>query len=248
MAKVVFILWGNIKYDGRVQKEIYTLQKNNYDVELIIQDFENDDFANYDFKIRHFDFRPTSNQIRNFFLPFKFCRKVEKLLNELKPEIVHCNDLNTLYAGYLYKKTGADFKLVYDSHELFPEQYNFKKRFIWNVVEKRMVRFADEIIIPEKNRANYFSEKYGLNNIHIIENYPIKKKLELVNLLEEIEPKTKNKIKLLYIGAISMNRGIEEMVRAIILLPDKYCLLLIGHIAEKRHNIHEFKTIDKKCS
>ena len=232
MKTVAFILWGNIRYDGRVQKEIRTLQENGYRVELIIQNFNNDVRTNYNFKIHSFNFKPTSNSIINFWLTFKFSKEASKLLHVIRPDIVHCNDLNTLCAGYLYKKSGVNFKLIYDSHELFPEQYtDLKKRFVWNMMEKRMVRFADEVILPEKYRAKYFSKKYGLTNIHTIENYPLMKKVGTSNILEAMAPKSKSKVKLLYIGSLSPNRGIEEIVRTMPLLPESYCLFIIGSVS-----------------
>ena len=232
MRKIVFILWGNIKYDGRVQREIHTLRKNGYNVELILQNFGNDDLTKYDFKIRYFDFTPKSHPIRNFFLPFQFCRAAAKFLGEIQPDIVHCNDLNTLYAGYLHKKSGANFKLVYDAHELYPEQFiDLTRRIWWNVVEKRLLRHADEIILPEKNRASYFKKKYDINHVHLIENFPIQRQLPPDNYLEGIEPASKGKIKLLYIGAMFENRGIRHMVNAMPLLPEDYCLLLVGPVS-----------------
>ena len=232
MGKVVFILWGNINYDGRVQKEIHTLLKNGYEVELVLQNFVQDDLTKYDFKIRYFNFTPKSHPIGNFLLPFQFCSAAAKLLKEIHPDIVHCNDLNTLYAGYLYKKSGADFKLVYDAHELYPEHFiDLTRRTWWNFVEKRLLRHADEIILPEKNRASYFKKKYGINHVHIIENFPIQRQLLPDNYLEEIEPASKGKIKLLYVGAMSENRGIIQMVNAMPLLPKDYCLLLVGQVS-----------------
>ena len=234
MRKIVFILWGNIKYDGRVQKEIHTLLKNGYDVELVLQNFENDDLTKYGFKIRYFNFIPKSHPIRNFFLPFQFCRAAANLLGEIQPDIVHCNDLNTLYAGYLHKKSGANFKLVYDAHELYPEQFNdLTRRTWWNFVEKRILRCADEIILPEKNRAIYFKNKYGINNIHLVENFPVQRPVSSTNFLEEVTPAAKGKIKLLYIGAVSENRGIIEMINAMPLLSENYCLLLVGQLSGK---------------
>ena len=128
MRKIVFILWGNIKYDGRVQREIHTLRKNGYNVELILQNFGNDDLTKYDFKIRYFDFTPKSHPIRNFFLPFQFCRAAAKFLGEIQPDIVHCNDLNTLLMLYLECEVShglrhQNFQAIIDGLESSFHQY-----------------------------------------------------------------------------------------------------------------------------
>ena len=52
MKNVLFLLIGNIRYDGRVLKEISTLCKAGYKVSLILSDFDVDDnVSNYDFNI-----------------------------------------------------------------------------------------------------------------------------------------------------------------------------------------------------
>ena len=51
MDKIAVILYGNIRYDGRVQKEIASLKKNRKEVILFCSDFDEDDFKeNCNFK------------------------------------------------------------------------------------------------------------------------------------------------------------------------------------------------------
>ena len=52
MKNIVFLLIGNIRYDGRVLKEIATLRKAGHKVTLIVSNFDVDDnVANYNFDI-----------------------------------------------------------------------------------------------------------------------------------------------------------------------------------------------------
>lgn len=52
MKNIVFLLIGNIRYDGRVLKEIATLRKVGHKVTLIVSNFDVDDnVANYNFDI-----------------------------------------------------------------------------------------------------------------------------------------------------------------------------------------------------
>ena len=90
--------------------------------------------------------------------------------------IVHCNDLDTLLAGYLYKKyIGEKIKLIFDAHELFPEHQNGKIRYIfWNTIEKILINKPDIILCPEINRLNYLKNKHKIINIKLIENFPLK--------------------------------------------------------------------------
>jgi len=122
--------------------------------------------------------------------------------------------------------------LVYDAHELYPEQFqDVVRRKFWNVVESRTLEYADEIILPEKNRAAYFTKKYGRNNVHVVQNFPSCRPVTRCELLEEMAPTSKNKTKLLYVGAMFESRGIVDMVNAIALLPDDYCLFLMGQVS-----------------
>lgn len=228
MAKIAFLLWGEIKYDGRVQKEIRTLRKNRFEVELIVSRFIDDNYENYPFKIHSLNFLIKKNQIKNFINKFIFCRQAFKVLKKIKPDIIHCNDLDTLYGGYLYKKFSSNSKIVYDSHELYPESQLGLKKFIWNVIERRLIKVVDEFILPEVNRSKYFKQKYGLNSINIIENFPEKIRLENTNYIELSEPKTKGKQKILYIGRIAKDRGAEEIVKAMMLIPEEFILIFIG--------------------
>ena len=68
MKNVLFLLIGNIRYDGRVLKEISTLCKAGYKVSLILSDFDVDDnVSNYDFNIILLRRNYSSNPIMKLF-------------------------------------------------------------------------------------------------------------------------------------------------------------------------------------
>ena len=71
MKNVLFLLIGNIRYDGRVLKEISTLCKAGYKVSLILSDFDVDDnVSNYDFNIILLRRNYSSNPIMKLFSTF----------------------------------------------------------------------------------------------------------------------------------------------------------------------------------
>jgi len=53
-----------------------------------------------------------------FYLP-RFWRQAQRLAQELRPDIVHCHDLDTLYVGWRLKSQLGRL-LVYDAHEHYP--------------------------------------------------------------------------------------------------------------------------------
>lgn len=236
-SKTVFlILFGNIKYDGRVKKEIKSLLDNGFSVELIVSKFEDDHLSNYPFKIHTLGQKSSRFSVINFLNSFVLCFKAFRLLKNFKPDVVHCNDLNTLLAGYLYKKLNTKVLFIYDSHELYPESQKSRiRKLIWNKLEKLLLPKVDTIIMPEKNRAKYFEKKHQLKkDVLVIPNYPRKMHIQLVlNRIEDDFPQTLNITKILYIGIISSNRKLKDIALSFVNLPEKYCLILIGPFKKK---------------
>jgi len=82
-------------------------------------------------------------------------------LNQLTPDIVHCNDANTLWAGVEHKKKTGSL-LVYDSHEIFEESTamataNMRR---WEAVQREASSYVDAFITVNQSLADYLSRKY----------------------------------------------------------------------------------------
>jgi len=218
MKKIAIVLYGNIRYDGRVQKEIKTLIKNKYNVTLFISKFDKDDKKeNYNFKIEVIeDLLNKKGTIENFINLLNFKKKIIKKIRDEKFDYIHCNDLNTLFFSKITSKYG---KIVFDAHELFPESNEKKiKKFLWNLIEKKNIKYIYKVIQPEINRKKYFSKKYRLKEkkIELIENFPLNLSNELKKgyFFEKYNYKTEKKIAL-YIGAIMQKRGILEILESL---------------------------------
>lgn len=250
MRKVTFILWGEIKYDGRVQKEIRTLQKDGHEVQLIVSKFNNDSYDNYNFKIFNLDARRSRIPIKNFINTRILCKKAFRILKKENPDIVHCNDLSTLMTGYYYKKYNNKIKLIYDAHELFVEmsKRTIRKNY-WHYIEKKVLPCADEIIMPEINRARYFSNKYKLErNITIIPNFPKKTKIKKSNQIEKKIIQTYGKTKILYIGDMHRDRYVEQIIKAFKYMNEDFVCILIGRIKKKFKKKLELVIKDNKLN
>ncbi len=248
MGKVVaFVLIGEIKFDGRVQKEIRSLQTLGYKIVLIVSSFINDSKENYDFEIYNCNYKTIKGKpYKNLYSRFAFCKEAFEHLKIISPEIVHCNDLNTLYSGYLYKKFKKDVKIIYDAHELFPEsQSSFIRRLFWNMVEKRLIKYSDEVISPEINRAKYMKNKYKLKKVHVIENFPEEVQLSNINYIELQEKGTINKHKCLYLGMISPKREIDKLILSMKYTNKDVCLVLIGKVSDNQYKRSLLQIIEK---
>lgn len=228
--KIAVILYGNIKYDGRVQKIIKTIKKYKKEVVLFVSEFDsNDNLKNYDFCIKVIENK--YKKAGTFFtllnlLYFNF--KVNKIIKKEEYEFIHCNDLNTMFfSKYLSKKS----KVIFDAHELFPEAQNSKiKTLIWNIIEKKNIRYAYKIIQVEKNRREYFIKKHELdkNSVELIENFPSVLKFNLNRdfFLKKYNYMNSKKISL-YIGAVTRERGILEILK-IIKIKEELVFFCIG--------------------
>ena len=150
---------------------------------------------------------------------------------EVKADVYHSHDLNTLYIGTMCKKrTGA--RLVYDSHELQTERNRMTKWWrrwaAWN--ERRGLPLADAMIVASPSWIDINRDKYGKvpeASVSIINTPELQTIDQPRDLRGELGIRADAPI-LLYQGSIQENRGIEPAIDAITLLP-KAVLVVVGY-------------------
>lgn len=145
-----------------------------------------------------------------------------------KADVYLSNDLDTLLPNYLHS-TFRNKHLVYDSHEYFtgtPElQHKTTKRKVWQWLEKKLMPKADFLYTVNQSIADLYKKDYDVN-MRVVRNVPLVSKSIIYTGSPIFE---KNKFVLLLQGAgINKDRGAEELIEAIALLPDNFLLLLIG--------------------
>jgi len=148
----------------------------------------------------------------------------------MKPDVVHAHDLYTLLAGYnIARKTGA--KLVYDSHELeVGRNGNFSRWELWLRArsEKFLIAKADAVITVCDSIANYLRDLYEIRRPVVVLNAPqsqpvqsSKKHIRSHLGLSKATPLA------IYIGSVTINRGLENCVHALVHAKELH-LALIG--------------------
>ena len=150
-----------------------------------------------------------------------------------KADIYHFHDPELLPVGILLKIL-TEAKIVYDIHENIKEQiltkhwlqHGTRKPISWlyQSIEKIGLRFMDRIIIAEDS---YIKNYAGLAKIQSVKNYPALPPCKMS--IEEKKPRPT----LVYVGSISVGRGILEMISSIKLLKAKYeniLLALVGPV------------------
>lgn len=125
----------------------------------------------------------------------------------VETDIYHSNDLNTLPAGFFLAKLKR-VKLVYDSHELYAEQYSdtsilYKK--LLSFIEKIFIRGTDTVITVNDSIGEILSERYKIPTPITMMNCPIYQQMPSIFHRKNIK-------KIVYLGRYTKDRGIEELI------------------------------------
>jgi len=145
-----------------------------------------------------------------------------------KADLLFANDLDTLWPNYQVAKLKG-IKLIYDSHELFcevPELTNSPiKKKIWERLEGRIVPNLRHCITVNQSIADIFKKKYRVS-FEVIKNIP--EKTEFTRLgREKLNIPLNKKVILLQGAGINIDRGAEELVKAMAEV-EEAILLMIG--------------------
>jgi glycosyltransferase involved in cell wall biosynthesis len=153
-----------------------------------------------------------------------------------KADIYHFHDPELLPTGVLLKLFTKG-KIIYDIHEnvrwdIITKSWLLKTlrrpfSLVYRLTEKLSLPFVNEIIIAEDSYIENYKKR---NNISVLRNYPV---LSYVGGTAELKalPPT-----LVYVGGISQNRGVLELIESLRFLKTKYekvTLTLVGPIYTK---------------
>ena len=140
-------------------------------------------------------------------------------LDRLQPDVIHAHDLATLPAGSLAAaKTGA--KLVYDSHELEVHRNVASGRLSrWArfIIERKRVRKADAVVTVCDSIADHLANAYRIPRPIVVMNAPnVSEAFRFDRDLRTDIGLAKEVPLAVYIGRITIGRGIEQCVQALV--------------------------------
>ncbi|MED1204716.1 glycosyltransferase family 4 protein [Heyndrickxia acidicola] len=220
--KVIYVRSNPVDPDSRVEKEVNSLIKLGYEVEILAWDREN----SYKVTESYLDLKSGKVKIYRFGLPgsfgggikrnliplFKFQIRLYSWLvkNKSKYDVIHACDFDTAFlsskVAKLFKK-----KFVYDIFDYYVDAFSVPK-FAKKIIEKidhNVINSADAVIICSEKRKEQIK---GTNpkKLLVIHNTPedVKEDLKDLNL-------NKTKIKIVYVGILSSGRFIKEIAEVI---------------------------------
>lgn len=221
MTRIIVSVTNDLATDQRVDKVCNTLYKNGFDILLVGRKLKDSLIVQRNYSIKRIQL--VFNDGFLFYAEFNIRLFFFLLFN--KKDILLSNDLDTLLPNYLISKLQHK-KLVYDSHELFPEVPELVNKpivkKIWIGLEKVMLPNLKNSYTVCQSIADFYKEKYQ-TDFKVIKNYPyLKNKQKDIFSFEK-----KGKKIILYQGAINIGRGLELMIKTMHFLPN-CCFIIIG--------------------
>lgn len=193
-----------MNYDQRMQRICDSLQKNNFEVLLVgrLRSFSKP-LPTFSFQTKRISCFFTKGKF--FYLEFNL-RLLFFLLFK-KTDIYGAIDLDTIIPHFLISR----FKkkpMVYDAHEYFTEVPEVvlrpKIQKMWASIEKWIVPKLKYAYTVNHSLAKLFQDKYSVP-FEVIQN---------ASLLYPTLSKTSDEKYLIYIGAVNVGRGLEELIEA----------------------------------
>ena len=150
----------------------------------------------------------------------KFLEIINKAVDEFEPDIIICHHLYLLTS--LVRDKYKDKKVIAFCHTTDLRQYiknDFKKNYI-----KEQISKLDKIAVLTDYYKDLVVDMFGIdkNRVYAVGAGYNK---ELFNTINRIETKD-NVVRLLYVGKVSIEKGVLSLIKAIKIIEDKYLDLI----------------------
>jgi len=156
------------------------------------------------------------HRLRRVLITAAFNLQGAALAWRVAPELVHANDYDTMWIGVTAKLLRGS-RLVYDAHELWPDQGLAGWR-PWLVgCEWLFTRLADAMVAANPAISETIAQRYRVEPPVVVRNvpaYPAKSPGPPEGLRAEKQPLA------FYIGSLAPERGIEQAIEALARVPE----------------------------
>lgn len=220
MKKIIFCVTNDLSYDQRMHRICSTLKEEGYQVMLVGR-----------IKKKSVKLPPHSYRMKRikcyfnkgilFFMEYNLRLFFFLMLTEY--DIAGAIDLDTIIpvklSSFMKRK-----QCSFDAHEYFEEVPEVTGRpfvkYIWTKIANVYIPKMNKCYTVSAGLATLFTEKYKKQFV-LIRNMPFLKDISKVSLPLIAQPY------ILYQGALNEGRGVEQLIRAMIQLP-QYRLLIAG--------------------
>jgi glycosyltransferase involved in cell wall biosynthesis len=137
--------------------------------------------------------------------------RATRLARRLRPALVHANDWNTMWTALAIKRLcGA--RVVYDSHELWPDRNGRWEWRPWLLASEALfMRAADEVISASPGYADVLARRYRTRRPTVIRNIPE------IAATEPARPTDSPLV--VYVGGLMPGRGLEPLIDTLAMMP-----------------------------
>ena len=238
------LLTNPFRPDPRVRKEARSLIEAGYDVTLLCWDRRIEYPPNEivdGIKINRIQIKSGySSGSKQIFFMSRYWLKALNLLNTLKPDFVHCHDLDTAIVGYLHTLKNTTAFWIYDAHECYPEQISPQVStpigHFLNYLDKFLSSRASHILTVGNTLAEYF-RSYN-KNVTVVGNYH---KIPTNNQEPNLDRSTygyhADDYLIGYIGGFTNARAIIPLIQSSIYHPG--CKFLIAGDGPQREQVEK---------
>jgi glycosyltransferase involved in cell wall biosynthesis len=137
-----------------------------------------------------------------------YYRLALRALRARPPVLLHCNDYPTMWVGVAAHFL-LDSRLVYDSHELWPDRNGRQEWRPWLIAaEALFVRVADRCIVTSPGHADAMARRYRIAPPTVVRNVPAR----AATVVLEPPPGEPTAV---YLGGVMPGRGLEQAIAAL---------------------------------
>jgi glycosyltransferase involved in cell wall biosynthesis len=237
-------------YETRVLKEIETVSKFNlfrkiYVLALYKEGLPKIERVGTHAVLIRIELKTKSNPTLRKLVPLIYLEllfRILSLVRNKRKSVVSIHVIDLLPIG-AFLKCFMGIPVIYDAHELEPYTSNNKKRiFILKNIESLFVRFVRCIIVVNDSIQEIYKERFPQKRVYSVYNAPkLQYPLDTGIIKKTLGLAVETKI-FLYQGGLVLGRGIEIMLEAFSVIPDKTCILVIIGYGELEDQIKTYSS------